>query len=162
MGCSFFKFRLTIRHTYSHFRIQALHIHTLALESNCTAVHSSDQNSSSAGPESYKAVLTVSTDVVLAKWSATTFASWGQWNWRGSPRSSCPLSCPADARLTSKQWRPLLVRIGCSPRCWRPLDTSLQPRTLSRLGEKQGFSGTGSEPSVDISVRNAVVLEMPK
>ena len=65
---------------YSHIRVQALHIRTLTLESNYTA-HSSDQNSPSTGPESHTAlttpntVLSLSTDVVLAKWSAITFAS---------------------------------------------------------------------------------------
>ena len=65
---------------YSRFRVQVLHIHSLTLESNYTA-HSSDQNSSSTGPESHtalttpKTVLSLSIDVVLAKWSAITFAS---------------------------------------------------------------------------------------
>jgi len=81
MSC-LFKFRLTIKHMYSRFRVQALHIHTLALtlESKCR-VHSLNQNSPSTGPESHtalttlKTVLFLSTDVVLAKWSAITFAS---------------------------------------------------------------------------------------
>ena len=50
------------------------------LESNYTA-HSSDQNSFSTGPESHTALttlyamLSLSTDVVLAKWSVIIFAS---------------------------------------------------------------------------------------
>ena len=138
MGCSFFKFGLTVTHMYSCFRIQTLHIHTLTLESNYTA-HSWDQNSPSTGSELHtalttlKTVLSLSIDVILAKWSAITFASWEQLSWRGSPRSSCPPDCPADARLTSKRWRPLLVRIRRSPRSWRPLGTSLQPCTLSHI-----------------------------
>ena len=140
MGCSFFKFRLTITHVYSRFRIQALHIHihTLTLESNYTA-HLSEQNSPSTGPESHtalttlKTVLSLSTDVVLAKWSAITFASWEQLHWSGSPRSSGPPDCPADARLASEKWRPLLVHTRRSPRSWRPLGTSLQPCTLSHI-----------------------------
>ena len=82
MGCSLFKFRLTIKYMYSGFRVQAPHIHTLdlTLESKCK-VHSLNQNSASAGPESHTALTTLktvlfpSTDVVLAKWSAITFAS---------------------------------------------------------------------------------------
>ena len=72
MGSSFFTFRLTITHMYPRFRVQALHIHTLTVESNCTA-HSSDQNSPAIVPESHtalktlKTVLFLSTDVVLAK-----------------------------------------------------------------------------------------------
>ena len=75
-----FKYRLKLTHMYSCFRVQALHIHILTLESNYTA-HLSDQNSPSTGPESHtalttlKTVLSLSTDVVLAKWSLTTFAS---------------------------------------------------------------------------------------
>ena len=65
MGCSFFKFRLTLTHMYSHFRVQALHIHTLALDSNHT-VHSSDQNSPSTGPESHTALMTLKTALSLS------------------------------------------------------------------------------------------------
>ena len=121
MGCSLFIFRLTITHMYSCFRVQALHIHTLMLESNYTA-HSLDQNSPST-------VLSLSTDVVLMKWSAITFASWEQINWRGSPRSSWL----ADACLASEKWRPLLVHTWRSPRTWHPLGTSPQPCTLSHI-----------------------------
>ena len=139
MGCDFFKFRLTITHMYSRFRVQALYIHTLTLESNYTA-HSSDQNSSSTGFESHtalttlKTVLSLCTDVVLAKWSAITFASWEQLNRRGSPRSSCLPDCPANARLASEQWCPNSdVRTRRSPRSWGPLGTSLQPCILSHI-----------------------------
>ena len=131
MGCSFFKFRLTITHMYSCFRVQALHMHTLTLESNYTA-HPSDQNSPSTGSELHtalttlKTVLSLSIDVILAKWSAITFASWEQLHWRGSARSSCPPDCQADARLASEQWRPSLVHTRRSPRSWRPLGTSRQ------------------------------------
>ena len=100
----FFKSRLTATYIYSHFRVQALHIHTLTLESNYTA-HLSDQNSHSTGPESHtalttpKTVLSLGTDVVLAKWSAITFAPWEQLHWRKSPRSSC-----LSGRRPSSDW----------------------------------------------------------
>ena len=145
MGCDFLKFRLTITHMYSRFRVQALYIHTLTLESNCTA-HSADQNSSSTGFESHtalttlKTVLSLSTDVVLAKWSEITFASWEQLNWRGSPRSSGLPDCPADARLASEKWRPSLVPTRRSPRSWRPLGTSLQPCILSHIAVNDNTS----------------------
>ena len=80
MGCYFLKVKLTLTHVYTRFRVQALYIRTLTLGSNDSA-HSSDQNSPSTGPESHttltalKTVLSLSTDVVLAKWSAITFAS---------------------------------------------------------------------------------------
>ena len=77
MGCSFFKFGLTVTHTYC-FRIQALHIHTLTLESTDYTAHSSDQHSTSTGSELHTALTTlktVLTDVILAKWSAFIFAS---------------------------------------------------------------------------------------
>ena len=140
--CSFFKFRRTITHTYSRFRVQALHIHTLMLESNYTA-YSSDQNSPSTGPESHtalmtlKTVLSLTTDAVLAKWSAIIFTSWEQLNWSGSPRSSGPPDRPADALLASGKWRPSLVRTRRSPRSWRPLGTSLQPCILSHIAVNQ-------------------------
>ena len=64
MGSSFFRFRLTVTHMYSRFRIQALHIHTLTLESNYTA-HASDQNSPSTGHESHTALTTLKTVLSL-------------------------------------------------------------------------------------------------
>ena len=64
MGCPSFKFRLTIKHVYSRFRIQALHLHTLTLDSSYTA-HSSDQNSPSTGPESHTALTTLTTMLYL-------------------------------------------------------------------------------------------------
>ena len=80
MGCYFLKVRVTLTHVYSRFRAHALYMRTLTLESNYSA-HSSVQNSPSTGPESHtalstpKTVLSLSTDAVLAKWSAITFAS---------------------------------------------------------------------------------------
>ena len=65
MGCYFFKFRLTITHMYSCFRVQALPIHTLMLESNYTA-HSSDKNSPSTGPESHMVLVLMTLKAVLS------------------------------------------------------------------------------------------------
>ena len=69
---SFFKFRLTLTHVLTLPNPSTTHTHSHA---RVYTAHSSDQNSSSTGPESYtafttlKTMLSLSTDVVLAKWS---------------------------------------------------------------------------------------------
>ena len=65
MGCSFFKFRLTVTHVLTLLSPSTAHTHTLMLESNYTA-HSSDKNSPSTGPESHMVLVLMTLKAVLS------------------------------------------------------------------------------------------------
>ena len=157
MVCYFPKLRLTITQTYSRFRIQALHVHTLMLESNYTA-HSSDQNSSGTGPESHTARSSDQNSSGTGPESHTARSSDQNSSGTG-PESHTARSSDQNSSGTGPESHTALTTLQAV----LTLALSLFSRSGPRASSPPENNSTGGEvlgPSVLLTVRQTPVLRL--